>query len=62
MPLLPLVLAAKSSGAGLLLSPRNLDRDLLSLGSLPPTIIGPQVAGRGYLAVRGRGGAVQVVS
>lgn len=62
LSLLPLAMSARRSGSGLLLSPRNLDRDLLSLAALPPTITGRQPAGRGYLARRSTGREAHVVS
>ncbi len=62
LSLLPLAMAARNSGSGLLLSPRNLDRDLLSLPGLPSTIVGRQPPGRGFLARRSNGHEIQVVT
>ncbi len=62
LSLLPVAMGARRSGSGLLLSPRNLDRDLLSLSALPPTVVGRQPPGRGFLARRSNGHEVQVVN
>lgn len=57
----PVALAAKRSGSGILLSPRKLDRDMLSLSALPSTIVGRQPPGRAFLARRSSGREIQVV-